>query len=201
MHARPIPRLVAVFGRGRVHAFLCALMFLCAGADAAEHAWAISSLEHRLEHEIKAAFLYQFGAYVDWPEGTFDDGRTPLLIGVFDDEAIAALLTDIVRQRTVHGRPLRVLRIDADDDPSGLHVLFIGSPPRSEGTRTLLERVRGRPVLTVIDDDPLAAGIIRFVIEQDRVRFDVSLDRANESGLRISSRLLGVARRVEEGGR
>ncbi len=197
-HDRPRARLAC--RPGKIQTFSFVLMFFCASfVAAAEHGWTLSSLEHRLEYEIKAAFLYQFGSYVDWPAGTFDTDQAPLRIGVLADDAVFELLTDIVRHRTVQGRAVEVVRLDSRDDPSRLHMLFIGAGQHSEKTREVLERVRAHPVLTVVDAGVFADGIIRFVIEQDRVRFDIALDRAGESGIRISSRLLGVARRVQEG--
>lgn len=201
MRARLFSPAAAARQPATIQAFFFVLMFFCMSAPAAEYAWTVSSLEHRLEHEIKAAFLYQFGSYVDWPSDAFDDERTPLRIGILDDDEVFELLTDIVRQRTVQGRPVEVLRFTGGNDMERAHILFVGAPLRGEKAHAVIERVRGRPVLTVIDDDVHADGIIRFVVEHDRVRFDVSLARANESRMRISSRLLGVARRVQgEGG-
>ena len=157
-----------------------------------------SSADRQLENEIKAAFLYQFGSYIEWPDGTFADDREPLVIGILAGEEIAGPLSEIVRHRTVKGRPVVTRRIEAGEEIDGIHILFIGASLRPSLVGATLERVRGRPVLTVVDAGH-GEGIIRFVIEQDRVRFDVSLDAANDSGIRISSRLLGVARQVQEG--
>lgn len=173
---------------------------LCALAVAAlPIVTAASSAEKRLEHEIKAAFLYQFGSYIDWPEGTFSHDEEPLVIGVLDGEDVATPLSGIVRHRMVKGRPVAMRRLEPGEDLTGVHILFIGAGVRPGLVDAALDRVRGQPVLTVADSDHADKSIISFVIEHDRVRFDIFLDAANESGIRISSRLLGVARRVLEG--
>lgn len=157
------------------------------------------SPEEHLAHEIKAAFLYQFGSYVEWPEGTFEDERTPLRIGIMGDDYIAAPLEDIVAYRTVRGRPVTMRRMKQADDPRSVHILFIGNDIDPAVARAALDRAHRHPVLTVTESEEVDDAVISFVIDQDRVRFDVSLVLAEKCGLRISSRLLSVARRVDEG--
>lgn len=161
-------------------------------------ATAAATAEERLENEIKAAFLYQFGGYIDWPDGTFSDEREPLVIGVIGADDVAIPLSHIVRDRMMRGRPVQTRRMEPGQDPGAAHILFIGPDVGAGVAAAVLSRVRGQPVLTVTDTGQGADGIVTFVIEQNRVRFDVSLERAQESGIRISSRLLSVARRVQE---
>lgn len=150
-----------------------------------------------LEAEIKSVFLYHFGGYVDWPPGTFADENDPLVIGVSGVD-VASSLREIVRTRTIRNRPVTVVRVREGDDAGRLHILYIADDTDPETAARLFDSVRGGPVLTVTDQAYAGAGVITFVLERDRVRFDVSLPRAEASGLRVSARLLSVARRVEE---
>lgn len=154
----------------------------------------------RLEAEIKAAFLYHFGAYVDWPPGTFSSATDPLVIGVTDAEIFDPLV-EIVRVRTIRNRPLSVKRVRSISDTAGVHMLYVSDEVDPDSAAAILGSVRERPVLTVTDSGLEGEAILTFVLDQDRVRFDVALPLAEASELRVSARLLSVARRVEEGGR
>ena len=145
---------------------------------------------------IKAAFLFQFGNYTDWPRGSFPAEDAPLVIAVAGDADVARELSAIVRGRTVLGRRVDVRRIEDPADAQaalGAHIVYVG--PEAAG---LLRSLEGRPSLLVTGP---ARGLppgsmIHFVIDDSRLRFDVSLEATAAAGLRISSRLLGVARRV-----
>lgn len=149
------------------------------------------------ESAVKAAFLYKFGSFVDWPAGTFKRADEPLVIGVMNDEAVAEDLTQLAAGRSVEGRPVQ-LRMSRDGEiPAGVHVLFVGNV-RAARMREILAAVPG-PVL-IVSEQPgaLAAGsVINFVNDAGRVRFSVSLTSAEARGLRLSARLLGVALDVE----
>ncbi len=146
---------------------------------------------------VKAAFLYKFGSFVDWPAASFKGPQDPLVIGVLGDEAVADDLGQLAAGRSVEGRPLR-LRILKDGEPVGaVHLLFIGTM-RPGKLRDVLAGVPG-PVLVVTQQDgALQAGsVINFVTDSARVRFTASLASAEARGLKLSARLLAVAQSVE----
>jgi len=149
------------------------------------------------EVQIKAAFLYKFGDFVQWPPAAFARPDAPFVIGVLGADEVAAVLDTLAADRTVQGRPIAVRRLRRGDSAAGVHVLFIG---QAESTRLAeaLAAVRGHPVLIVTEtENALAAGsMINFVPEESRVRFDVALPSAERGQLKISARLLSVARRV-----
>jgi hypothetical protein len=155
------------------------------------------------EYQIKAAFLCKFGHYVDWPgaAGASASQPLPFVIGVMAASGVADELALAARGQLIQGRPLLVRRIErAADAADGPSIIFIA---RSHMARAgeVLAAVRDRPVLTVTDEVQGAApdsAIINFVVVDDKVRFDVSLAAANRAGLRISARLLTVARTVGE---
>lgn len=148
------------------------------------------------ELEVKAAFLFKFGDFVEWPPQALAPGQ-PFGIGVIGAPAMAAELERITAGRTVQGRPVEVRRLARDAALDGLHVLFIGAA-EAPHLAAILGAAQGRALLTVSDvESATAKGImISFVAAESKIRFDVALVPAERSQLRISSRLLGVARRV-----
>lgn len=152
-----------------------------------------------IEQRVKAAFLFKFGGYVEWPERVFSRSDSPLVIAVAGAEVLAEELSRIASGRTMNGRPVVMRRVRGGEQLSGAHVLFVS---RSEAGRLgeLLSVTQGQPVLTVTETEKgLAQGsIINFVIADNRVRFEVSLEAAMRNGLRIGAPLLAVAQRVQE---
>lgn len=150
-----------------------------------------------VEYQVKAAFLCKFGSYVEWPAQAFGGGDAPFIIGVAGTDAVADELRRIAANQTVNGRPLGVRQIGRGDAVDALHVLFIA---RSAAARTaeLLAAVQRLAVLTVTEEERESgvAGMINFVVVDDKVRFDVALQAAEARQLKISARLLQVARRV-----
>lgn len=166
------------------HPFLFAL-WLLAGAAAAQPA--------RLDVQVKAAYLYKFAGFVDWPAGAFVRPDSPLLIGVAGNDELAAQLEQLSAGRSVGSHPLAVRRLRRGDSAAGLHVLYIGGPER---WNELLASARGLPLLTVSDGPEVAGNMIRFLVIDDHLRFEVALGQVAPSGLRISARLLAAAVRV-----
>jgi hypothetical protein len=149
-----------------------------------------------LEQRVKAAFLFKFGGYVEWPESVFPRKESPLIIGVAGADPLAEELSRIVAGRTMNGRPVTVRLVRAGEPLSNIHILFVG---RAEIDRLNELLVQAQPVLTVTD---MAKGlpqgsVINFVVAENRVRFEVSLDAAKRSGLKIGAPLLSVAMRVQ----
>jgi hypothetical protein len=152
-----------------------------------------------IQQRIKAAFLYKFAAYVEWPASVFSLPESPIVIGVAGSDAIARELEQAVLGRKVAGRVVNVHRI-ARGDAAGecCQILFIGAGERGR-TAEMLTQAEGRPVLTVTE---VAAqhpkgSIINFLAMEDRIRFDISREAAERNGLQLSSQLLGVARQVD----
>jgi len=148
------------------------------------------------EASVKAAFLYKFANYIEWPPGAFASPSAPLVIAVMSSEEIASDLERIVSGRNVAGHPVTVRRVREGEVLKGAHVLFIGRELATPAA--VLRAAREQSVLGVTETERgLEMGsAINFVPAGDRVGFEVSLDSAERSGARISSRMLAVARRV-----
>lgn len=146
---------------------------------------------------VKAAFLYKFGSFVEWPAGSFASSIAPFVIGVFGDDAIASELEQLTKGRDVGGHPVRVLRVRDADDVGRLHILFAGGP-RESRAREVLAAAHGA-VLTVADG-PVGGRpgpVLYFTLDQGRVRFVASLAAATAHGIKLSAKLLAVAQQVE----
>ena len=149
------------------------------------------------EYRVKAAFLYKFGSYIEWPSGTFARADSPVAIGVMGADALADELAQIVSGRNVNGRPVLVRRLRPGDPIAGLHVLFIGGVDRGR-LAEILAAAKGQALLTVTEsEEGLELGsMINFVVVENKVRFDVAPPPSESDNLKISARLLGVARKV-----
>jgi len=149
------------------------------------------------ETQLKAAFLYKFASYVEWPLMSTPGPGAPLVIGVMDSEPLIRELAEITVGRSVDNHPIEVRRLGQGDLLDGVQILFIGGD-RAKEIGPLLQLARQQPILTVTESRGAIAdgSIINFTVERDRVRFEVSLPAAESSKLRLSSRLLAVASRV-----
>ena len=149
------------------------------------------------EHEIKAAFLYKFIGYIEWPPRAFAREDSPLVIGVAGAPAMADELASIVAGRSINGHNLLLRRIEPGDAVAGVHVLFVG---RATGKRAaeLLNAARGQATLTVTESDETfpAGSVINLVVVDGKVRFDVHARNAEAENIKVSARLLSVARKV-----
>lgn len=152
------------------------------------------------ELQVKAAYLYQFGGFVEWPPRAFAGPDGVFSIGVVGADAMAAELERIVATRQIQGRQVAVRRLRPGQPLQGLQVLFVGAGETAR-LPEILSPAHAAPLLVVTESDGALAqgGIINFVVADNRVRFDVALPQAERRQLRISSRLLGVARRVVQG--
>ncbi|HET9471662.1 MAG TPA: YfiR family protein [Usitatibacter sp.] len=151
------------------------------------------------EASVKAAFLYKFAGYVEWPPRTGGGAAEPFTIGVLDSEAVAEELERLVPGRSIAGRPAVVRRLHRGDSVKGVQLLFAGGPaPDPDAIRAA--QAQGALVVTESRSGLAAGSAINFVMAGDHVGFEVSLEGAERSGLRISSRMLAVARRVVQKG-
>jgi hypothetical protein len=150
------------------------------------------------EHEVKAAFVFKFPSFVEWPREA--PGTGPLVIGVAGADAVAAELEQVATGRTIQGRAVAVRRLRDGEQTGGLHVLFLG---QGQAARLvdLVRQAPAQPLLIVCEwQGALQQGaVVNFVRSEGRVRFEVALDAAERRGLRISARMLAVAQNVLPG--
>jgi hypothetical protein len=178
-------------GRSRWRTALAVALLVLAGFRAEEARAAQSA-----EREIKAAFLYNFAKFVEWPPGAFPEPASPVTLCVLGDDALGASLETVVKGETLNDRRLVVRRLRDPQEARDCHVLFVS--PAERRISQVLVALRGAGVLTVGDGNDFLdqGGMIRLFLEQNRVRFDIDLDAAERSHLKLSSKLLRLARTV-----
>ena len=167
---------------------LVAIALAAVAAAGPLHAQVISE-----EYRVKAAYLYNFLKYVEWPP---EAGAGPLTICVAGRNPFGAVLRDLVRGEMINGRTVDA-RIVLEPE-TACHLLFV---PEGAPLRAYLRGVSGRPVLTVGDANSFIeeGGIVRFYLDRGNVRFEINRAAAELAGIRISARLLQLARLVGPG--
>jgi hypothetical protein len=182
VHARPISRV-------GWQVFLIAVLvgFLATAAKA----------QSATEYQVKAAFLFNFAKFVEWPPASFPDASAPLQICVLGRDPLGEELRNIASDKTVNGRKIEVHQVSDVLRARSCHILYI-APSGTVPVKQIVEGLHGASVLTVGDCKGFAeqGGMINFVLENDRVKFEVSSKAAEQVGLKISSKLLSVAKSV-----
>jgi len=184
---------------GRVK--LCLLLLI--GACAIQAGIAVNAATPPLtaaatEHEIKAAFLFKFLGYAQLPRAAAGDQNAPITVALINADDVADDLVRMSAGRTVDNHTVEVRRITENDSLAGIQVLFIGGADRAPLSR-LLKAAQQRSILSITEaEDALDQGsVINFKTVDGKVRFEVSLDAAEKSGVRLSSRLMAVALNVQ----
>jgi YfiR/HmsC-like len=154
------------------------------------------------EYQVKAAFLFHFAQFVEWPEETFKESNSPLTYCTIGEDPFHGSLDAALNGKAIGARTLRVLHFKQPQDIRGRQVLFVGALERR-----LLPAIpgaaRGNSALTVGESEHFAqeGGMIGFLLEENKVRFEVNLEAAQNVNLKISSRLLALAKSVVGGRR
>jgi YfiR/HmsC-like len=144
--------------------------------------------------QVKAAYIYNFGKFVKWPAVAPANESGSFTICVLDGDAFGATLGSTLAGETVGGKPVAVKHIEKAQDASVCHILFIGSA-QAKDLKGILSALDEAAVLTVSDmpDFSKRGGMIQFVPQGDRIRFEINLEGAEKSHLFFPSELLKVA--------
>jgi hypothetical protein len=154
------------------------------------------------EYDVKAAFLFHFAQFVEWPAEAFKDANSPLTYCTIGEDAFRGALDESVKGKSVGNRPLQVQHLKERAQIEGCQVLFIAAAEKSRQGEELAT-ANGHPVLTVGETEHFAqqGGIIGFCLEQNKIRFEINLEAAGRAKLKISARLLTLAKTVIGNGR
>lgn len=148
-----------------------------------------------LEYEVKGAFLYKFLPFVEWPASALPAANSPFVLCTLGNDPFGPGFDKTVTVQNISGHPLAVRHIPNGGDASGCQAVFISiADPQEEAAA--VHAFDGKPVLTVTDSGSASGGIISFVMEHNRVHFDIDDAAAARDGLTISSKLLDLARKV-----
>ena len=167
-----------------------AAFWLCAGLSLLSQ----NSSHSAEEYQVKAAFLYNFAKFVDWPDDAAGSSK-PLVIAVFGSDPFGPVLDQTVQGRLVRGRPVIVRRPTRIADLLPCHILFVSSAEKNR-VNEILQALGGAAVLVVGEMDGFLrlGGTIAFSVEQDKVRFEINAGAARYNGLKIDSKLLVLAK-------
>jgi len=182
---RACPRI-----RIRKAALQAIVLLLCATGAAPQS-------ENLSEYQVKAAFVYNFAKFVEWPAEAFADRNAPLRVCVLGENPFGQELMRVVNGKKIGGHDLIVSNFFEARLARGCHVLFVSSSERGRMAQ-VIEGLRETSVLTVGEtgDFVRQGGMIRFVLEEGKVRFEVNLGASDRARLKISSKLLSLARAV-----
>jgi hypothetical protein len=179
---------------------------LAVGVLLAVAAWGQAKEEYR----VKAAFLYNFAKFVDWPPQAFKSGGDPISICILGKDPFGGALEQAVHGQVVQGRPFSVRQVadgssevhpdvHAEQWMGACHILFVSSSERKR-LASVFREIKTTGVLTVGESDNFTAegGIVNFRIEEGSVRIQINVDAAAQQQIHISSKLLGVAEIVKK---
>jgi len=147
------------------------------------------------EYEVKAAYIYYFAKFVDWPQIAFPAKSAPITIGVIGDDEFGALLGNIVKDKTIQEHAIQVRLLKWPADLRVCHMVFVGSSEQKR-FRQIAESIQEHPVLTITEteDSSQSKGIMNLFVEGGKVQFEINITDAEKVKLRISSKLLRLAR-------
>lgn len=156
------------------------------------------SADNLTADQVKAGFIYNFSKYVDWPSSV-DPDPYRFHICIAGNDGVAEQLQSAVHGKTTGGRPIGVRRVGEDLNVTGCEILYVGNISKALADR-LSSGLAGQPVLTVGSSPAFlrGEGILTFVVEDNRVRFDINLRIAAKVNLHFDSRILALARRTTE---
>ncbi len=177
---------------------LALLTLACASATAQTAPPQTMPTPLALEQRVKAAYLFKFAGFVEWPEGSFERADSALVIGIAGADQLADQLALMVAGRSIGGHPLTVRKVERGEAVTAVHILYLG-PMERGALAEPLGAARGHPVLTVCDGaERIDDGcMIAFLVANERLRFDVGMKTVAGARLRISARMLAAAHRVQ----
>ena len=185
-----------MISRRALFALLALLVTALLGAIAPARAQ--SDVDRALEHRVKAAFLYRFTEFVTWPDAAYARADAPFVMAVVGPgaDAVAENLRAITAGRSIGGRPIEVRRLGASEPIAAAQLVYVAGSDLARAREVMQKAPRHALVVTETDGALEHGAVVNFVVAQERVRFDASIESAEKRGLRLSSRLLAVARAV-----
>lgn len=150
-----------------------------------------------LEYKIKTAFLFNFAKFIDWPANSFNSDTNEFTIGIIAPPKLASA-TKILRNKTVKGAPVKIITFESAEELQPCHILFLAEND-SKLIADVINKFKNSPVLTVADVSGFASqgGVINFIKVDNTIRFEINPEAAQKKDLKISSKLLSLARIVE----
>ena len=155
-------------------------------------------MQESQEYPVKLAFLYNFTKFVEWPPSSYGEAGSPLTICIVGDDPFSPELEGELQTREVRGHPVKIKKLRPDDDLNACQIVFIPLTAEAHATRIVM-RLKRSSTLTIGETEGFAmlGGIINLTIEGNKLHFEVNLIAADRAGLKISSKLLSLAKIVK----
>jgi YfiR/HmsC-like len=146
------------------------------------------------ESQVKAAMIYNFAQFVEWPENDPQSRQSTFVIGVLGEDPIGTILEGTLKGETFQNRKVQVLRLSTLNDVKACQILFV-SQSQKKHIPEILDAIQGHSILTVGDSEDFASlgGMIAFKKDGAKIRFQINPEAATRAGLKISSKLLRLA--------
>jgi len=146
------------------------------------------------EYDLKAAFLFNFAKFVEWPPEVFAGTNSPIVIGILGKDVFGDTLGKIINDRKVNNRGFAFRHFDSANEATNCQILFVSSSERNDFAK-IVSALHNASVLTVSEADGFlkAGGMINFLIEGKNIRFQISDEAAKKAQLKVSSKLLSLA--------
>jgi hypothetical protein len=151
------------------------------------------------EYTVKAIFLYSFGRYIEWPESTFRNASDAFVIGIVGEDPFGGALDEVAAKKTIQDRRIVVQRFATPDQyKQPCHILFVSRSLPQDQQTALIRNTQGTAMLVVGETPGFAenGGGANFVIEGDRVRFEINVHTARQARLRMDAKLLNLGKPV-----
>ncbi len=160
----------------------------------------LANAQQYTEYELKSAYLFNFAKFVEYPENTFSSSRDAFIIGVYGNEAFLDVLQTILKGRTLNNRNVIAIPVTQPADMVNCQILYFSNISTNQAVM-LLEAVVNKPILTVgdnIEDFCLKGGMINFLPQYSKKRFEINPNAVQRAEMKISSKLLILARIVND---
>lgn len=150
------------------------------------------------EYRLKLAYLYNFAQFVQWPPEAFHDSAAPLLFCIAGADPFKGEVEGSFSARKVDGHPIVIKRLKPDEDSNACHIIFVRAGQKKLAAK-LVSGLKGSTTLTVGETEGFAAsgGLINLTLEDKRLRFEINLDAATQTKLKVSAKLLALAKIVK----
>ncbi len=154
-----------------------------------------------VEYQVKAAFLFNFAKFVDWPPEAFQSGKAPITFCVFRQDPFGSVLDETIRGKTINNREVLARRINELPDLKSCQLVFVSSR-ESKLLFEILNSLKGASALVVGESEGFAerGGGVQFFLEDNKLRFAVNVDAVQRARLTVSAKLLALARIVHDQG-
>lgn len=146
------------------------------------------------EYQLKAAFLYNFCQFVDWPDDAFSKSDDPIILGILGNNPFGTYLEETVKGEKIGTHPVEVRYYKNAEEVSECHLLFIAINDLQESS-SVIAALKGKSILTISDQPGFLKhqGMIRFTNQENKIRFEINVEATKAAGLEVSSKLLRLA--------